>query len=388
MHDIRTDAPAPRTALVVGAGIGGLAAAVALRRLGLQVQILERASSLAPGGAGLTLWPNALRALDELGVGAMVRESARPISSSAILAPDGRVLTEAPLGAITARFGPVLALHRADLRHALLTAAGAELVTLGAIVIGAINQEDVAGVRLMDGSEHRADVVVAADGIGSIMRATVIDGEGRPRYAGATSWRGVAPLGLHEVGASETVGAGLRFGIVPLPDDRTYWFATATGARTVTSDGDHVRAGLLKRFAGWHKPICSLIEATDPVDIIATDLEELPQLGSWTSGRIALLGDAAHAMTPNLGQGAAMAIEDAVVLGRELGRGRRDVETALEAYNAARRPRVERIARESRRIGRVMQARRPAAVRARAWVLRVTPAAATQRRLTRVVDFE
>lgn len=131
-----------------------------------------------------------------------------------------------------------------------------------------------------------------------------------------------------------------------------------------------------------------MLAATDPAGVIATPLAELPWLGAWSHERIALVGDAAHAMTPNLGQGAAMAIEDAVVLAREVGRGRRDVETALDAYAAERRPRVRRVVRTSARVGRVAQARRPLAVRARSLVARATPARATERQLRTFLTFD
>lgn len=386
MHDIRTDAPAPRSAIVVGAGIGGLACAIALRGLGLQVRVLERAPDSTAVGAGITLWPNALAALDHLGARAAVERAGRVIAESAILEPDGTELSVAPLDAIARDHGPLVALHRADLHAVLLDTAGPDLVTHDAHVTAVVDEVDHAGVVLADGACLTADLLVGADGIRSVVREAIAPGTG-PRYAGAMSWRGVAALSLERPRATETWGAGERFGVVPLSGGRTYWFATVTGPHSPLA-GASAHADLARRFAGWHAPIAEVLAATDPAGVIATPLAELPWLGAWSHERIALVGDAAHAMTPNLGQGAAMAIEDAVVLAREVGRGRRDVETALDAYAAERRPRVRRVVRTSARVGRVAQARRPLAVRARSLVARATPARATERQLRTFLDFD
>ena len=387
MHDIRTDAPPPRTAIVVGAGIGGLAAAIALRGLGLRVRVLERtAAGAAPAGAGITLWPNALAALDQLGVRAPVASRGRVIEQATLSTPDGRLLSTVPLAAIARDLGPLLAFHRADLYAALLDAAGPDLVETGMHVDSVIDEEDHAGVRLRDGSEHVADVLIGADGVGSVVR-TAVAGPVTPRYAGAMSWRGIAALDLPESSVTEAWGAGERFGVVPLSGGRTYWFCTVTGPTSGLTEGA-AHADLLRRFGGWQAPIADVLAATDPASIVSTPLTELPWLGAWSHERIAVLGDAAHAMTPNLGQGAAMALEDAVVLGRELGRGRRDVETALDAYAAMRRPRVRRVVGASRRLGGVAQASGPLTVRARDLVVRATPSRVKERQARAFLTFD
>jgi len=388
MHDIRHDAPPPETALLVGAGIGGLTAAVALRGLGLRTTVLERAAGPAPAGAGIVLWPNALRALEAVGLRRAAEAAGRPVAASAILDPAGGTLSAAPLARIAADHGPVLAYHRADLHAVLREAAGPEAVAYGARVVSVIDEEERAGVVLEDGTERTADVLVGADGLRSVVRPAVLDRPSGPVYAGATSWRGVAPFPLED-GApmTETWGRGERFGVVPLTGGRTYWFATVSGPPSPL-EGAAAHAELTRRFAGWHAPVAGVLAATDPAAIVRAELTELPWIGAWSHERVALLGDAAHAMQPNLGQGAAMAIEDAVILARELGRGARDVETALDAYAAMRRPRVRRIHRDAARLGRVAQAGGPVAVRARRALLRATPRTVAERRMAAFAAFD
>jgi 2-polyprenyl-6-methoxyphenol hydroxylase-like FAD-dependent oxidoreductase len=388
MHDIRTDAPAPRTALVLGAGIGGLTAALALRGIGLDVTVLERAEAPAPGGAGLLLWPNALSALGSIGMRSTVERVGRPIGRSEIRDPDGTVVSATPLDRITRSAGPVLALARDDLHAVLLDALGPEPLVGGARAVSVIDEEDHAGVTLADGTSRTADVLVGADGLHSVVRAAVLDRPVEPVYAGVTSWRAIAPFDLGDgAGSIDTWGRGERMGLVPLPGGRTYWFGTVTGPPSPL-EGASAQALLTERFGDWHAPIGDVLAATDPDAIVRSELTELPWLSAWSHERVALLGDAAHAMLPNLGQGAAMAIEDAVILARELARGRRDVETALDAYAAMRRPRVRRVVRDSARLARVAHSAGPLTVRTRRWLLRATPAAVAERRLAAFAAFD
>src|SRR6516225_3028315 len=182
-----------------------------------------------------------------------------------------------------------------------------------------------------------------------------------PRYVGYTAWRMITPpVPVGET--SESWGSGERFGYVPLADGRVYCFATANAPEGADGGG---LAGLRRRFAGWHDPIPALLEATDPGAVLHDDLHELPPLASYTKGRVALVGDAAHAMTPNLGQGACQALEDAVVLGNVMASG-----DGPGAYDRQRRPRTQMIARRSRRIGVAAQWASPAAVSLRNTALR------------------
>ena len=205
------------------------------------------------------------------------------------------------------------------------------------------------GTVTHSGGECRADLVVGADGVNSATRQSVWPDSPAPRYAGYTSWRMVCPpVPVTEV--SECWGRGERFGYAPLPDGRIYVYATANAPEGASDGG---LPELRRRFGGWHHPIPALLDAAEAGAVLHHDLYELPPLTTYTSGAVVLAGDAAHAMTPNLGQGACQALEDAVVLGNVMASG-----DGLAAYDRQRRPRTQMIARRSRQVG----ARRPVGV--------------------------
>jgi 2-polyprenyl-6-methoxyphenol hydroxylase-like FAD-dependent oxidoreductase len=233
-------------------------------------------------------------------------------------------------------------------------------------------------VRLAGAGTRSGDTLVGADGLFSRIREAVL-GPRPPRYAGYTAWRAVARVGGMEPGtAFETWGRGRRFGALDIGGGRTYWYA-AENAPQGGRDLD-ARLALLSRFAGWHEPIEALLDATPSPAVLRHDVFHLRALPVWSVGRVTLLGDAAHAMTPDLGQGACQAIEDAWVLADRLA-GAADVPAALRAYEARRRGRAGAIARRSRWVGRVAQASRPRLCRLRDAALRATPPATSLRSL-------
>lgn len=355
--------PPPRTAAVVGAGIGGLAAAVALGRAGWSVTVHERAAAPDAPGAGLVLWPNAVHALDALGLGDAVRGRAAVLAGSALRRADGRWLARTG-DALTARHGaPLLGLTRAHLHAVLTEAVGPDVVRHGSEVL------DPAALAA------RHALVVGADGLRSRVRGALWPGLADPPYAGYTAWRAVVRADVPTTAVSETWGLRERFGVVPVGDGLVYLFATAT-----VGPGGHApdRAGelaeLRRRFDRWHAPIPALLDALDPDAVLRHDVHALRHVPApLHRGTAVLLGDAAHAMEPNLGQGACLALEDAVVLTHLLADDV-PVEQALARYSAARRPRAVTLSRLSARLGRVTQGggRVRAAVRDAA--VRLTPA--------------
>jgi 2-polyprenyl-6-methoxyphenol hydroxylase-like FAD-dependent oxidoreductase len=347
-------------ALIIGGGIGGLAAAIALRRCGASVRVFERAPEVREVGAGLSLWPNGLRALDALGVGAAVRSRSIRDLSSALRRWDGRVIVAAGGAELERRLGDVaLVIHRSELLALLRRELPNDAVVTGASCVGFSAEGRGVSARFANGMTASGDVLIGADGIGSVVRARLF-GAHPPSYAGYTAWRGVVSFEHTRLLPGIAIGRGSQFGQVPMADGQVYWFATQNGppAREPPSAG--WKAHLLETFAGWHAPIPELLAATPEAAILHNDIIDRPPLARWGHGRITLLGDAAHPMTPNLGQGANQALEDAEALARVLG-GHLDPTRALRQYEDLRRERANAVVIGSRRVGRVMQLEQPLA---------------------------
>ncbi len=340
-------------AIVVGGGIGGLAAAVSLRRVGWEVEVRERAAAFGEIGAGVGVMPNALRALSWMGVEDEVRRLGTPRVSGGVRASDGRWLAHVP----DVGQEKIIAMHRADLHGVLLRALPPEVL---------FNDAEVSSVQELD-----ADLVVAADGINSRLRAELLPDAPGPVYAGATAWRGVAP-GPYDLPITQTLGPGGEVGVLPLGDGRVCWYAALVAPAAAELDP-------VASFAGWHDPIPELMAST--AEMIRHDIHELPPLPTFVSGRVALLGDAAHAMVPYLGQGACMALEDAVTLAA--------CDGDLVRYDAVRRPRAQAVARGSRTAGRFgIGVRSPVALALRDFVLRTVPSGMAARGMTRFTAWE
>ncbi|MFF3771151.1 FAD-dependent oxidoreductase [Streptomyces sp. NPDC002232] len=357
-------------AVVVGAGIGGLAAAVALHRRGWQVTVLERAADLTPVGAGIALAPNAQRALDVIGLGDRVRDLSAWQGDAGIRTPGGRWLARTDARAAADRFGgPLVLLHRATLVGLLAEALpeGAVRTGVRATLVDPGDDHRPARVTLggadtASGGEREAELVLGCDGIHSATRRTLFPGHPGPRYSGSTSWRVVVPAPARPFAPHETWGAGRLWGSQPLKDGRVYAYAMAVAPAGAHAPDDE-RAELLRLFGDWHHPVPEILAGVTPDRILRHDVHHLPDpLPAFHRGRVALLGDAAHAMTPSLGQGGNQAIEDAVVLAHHAGDatgfqpGR-----ALAAYTADRLPRTTALVRRAARTGVVtMLSARPA----------------------------
>ena len=365
--------------IVVGGGIGGLSAAIGLRRTGHEVVVLEQAPRIDPIGAGLTLFANAMRALDRLGVGEAVAARGAAATRSAILTWDGRELTRIPSDLLEG----TIAVHRADLQAELAAAAGE--VRLGVEVTAVEQHDDRVVARGADGSEERGDLLVGADGLSSVVRRAVAD---RPiRFAGYTAWRGVSPVPVEPGRLTESWGVGERFGLVDIGRGRTYWFATKNAPEGESDEPQGRNAEIVRRFSGWHEPIAAVAESADEGAILRNDVYYLEPLPRWSEGRVVLVGDAAHATTPGVGQGAAQAIEDAVVLADRLAPSG-DLATALGEYEAIRRPRAEAVLKLSRRADKAAQLASPLGWRFRNALVRRLPERAQRRQLEPLVRYE
>jgi 2-polyprenyl-6-methoxyphenol hydroxylase-like FAD-dependent oxidoreductase len=334
--------------LVVGAGIGGLAAGIALRRVGIEVTVLERAPELEAVGAGIGLAANALQALDRLGVGDEVRSRGELARRLRALKPSGDVLLE-----LEGR--EMLGVHRADLQEFLARGAG-DALRLGVACDGFRDENGRVVVTGSNGAELEGDVLVGADGLRSKTRSWLLD-DGLPSYAGYVGWRAVTALEDESLrgGMTETWGRGARFGLVPIGGGRVYWFVSesAPEPEAPVISGDKER--LARLVAGWHDPIQAAIASTPAEAISGTGIYARAPARTWGRGRVTLLGDAAHPMTPDLSQGAAQALEDAVVLAASL-RDADDSVRGLRVYEVERQRRTAPIVKRSRAAGRLAQA--------------------------------
>ena len=341
---------------VVGAGIGGLCAAHAVALAGHRPLLIERSEDTAIGAA-LGLWPNAVRALDRLGRGDAIRGAGMTARRLVIRSADGTLLTETDVDAVARAAGaPMLLIERPEL-HRLL-ADGLD-PPRRATVTGA----DDDGLTLAGGERVPAAAVIGADGIGSVVRRYVAP-DSEVVDAGYTAVRGLADHTLADGLACEAWGRDELVGATALRSGRTYWFFEAPTERF---DGaDPLAAVAADR---WPEPWPAIVGATSSEDVLIHAIRTLRPLRAWHRGRVAVLGDAAHAMEPNLAQGAAQAIEDAAALLTAL-RTHRDLPQALSAYDASRRRRATMIQRESARMARLALNRH---TRARDLLVRVTP---------------
>jgi 2-polyprenyl-6-methoxyphenol hydroxylase-like FAD-dependent oxidoreductase len=358
--------------IVIGSGIAGLAAAIGLRKVGIDVTIYERAPELREVGAGISLWANAIRALDYLGAGDAVRAIALALDQSELRADEGRRLQVRFSGrSFEEKLGvrPFVAMtYRPDLVSSLAGLLPQGTAQYGFECVGAEQKGDRVAVRFKNGHVDEADVVIGADGINSTIRSGLL-GPAEPRYAGYTCWRGTCPrpTTIPSGYIGEWWGRGKRFGITTLPADRVYWFATHN-APVGQHSADELST-LTDLFRGWADPVPQLI-ATTPADrLIHNDIVDRPPTPKWSVGRIGLIGDAAHPTTPNLGQGGCMAIEDGVVLARALATDPNPTQ-ALESFTQERYQRTAAITRESWEFGQLGQWEGRLSCLVRDWVLR------------------
>ena len=363
----------PLRVLIVGGGIGGLTAALALGQAGFDVHVYEQAAVLREVGAGLALGPNAVRVLHRLGLADALR--AVGVASLSWDERDwhsGAILTRVPLAeAAASRWrAPFYNMRRADLHDALRAAVGDQHITLGARCVSVEQDAETVTIGFADGRQATGDLMIGADGVHSVVRDHVAS-PAQPTWWRQTAWRGLAPAAVgREVGLEMRqhvfLGPGILFVTYYVASGRLVNWIGCTpsdGWREESWSARGDRDEALGLFAGWHSQVRALIAGTQAVFRWA--MYDRPALERWTFRRVTLLGDAAHPMLPFMGQGAAQSIEDAFLLARCLAADRHDPQRAIDAYATRRQQRAAALQVASRAAGGTLQLSDPAEVAAR-----------------------
>lgn len=373
----------PRRVLIIGAGPGGLTAAIALRRVGIETALFERASELGKVGAGLGVQSNAMRALMRLGIGDRLARAGTEMRSQEIFDRKGSLLLRLPQGEVADAFGtPTISLLRAHLQLALVDALDDGVLRLGSDCTRVEQDPDGVTAHFADGRVERGALLIGADGGHSVVRKHVYGEADAPRrYSGVTIWRSVAqmePGVLPQDTARVYLGPGQTFVMFPVGQHQVYW-----GVGKVLPEGGvdpprgrhEVLSGHLREFPEVSHLV---VGATPEQEIIRTDIFDRNPERSWVKGRVALLGDAAHLTTPFVGQGAGISMEDSVRLAKELAltnglRDQRMIDHALRSYERERMPRTSKVVLSSRQRGRILFWQNPALTGARNSLFRLLP---------------
>jgi 2-polyprenyl-6-methoxyphenol hydroxylase-like FAD-dependent oxidoreductase len=365
-----------RRVLIAGGGIGGIATALALQQLALDSVVFERAPELRDGGAGLHIFTNGMLALAHLGLADQVAAIAPAQDVCRFATSTGRTIGTYPVGEFVERYGqPTVAIGRSDLHGILRDAVTAPIVT-GAEVTGYTEHADGVSLHFADGSSETGDLLIGADGVNSAVRAQLL-GPQAPDYTGYIAWRGHAKLSPEEFppGSFQALfGPGTRFTYYDIAPGVVHWMSVANGPAGGRDEGTpgETLAMLRARHAGWTDPVGKILDATVPESILRGDVVDRKPDPVWGQGRVSLLGDSAHAVSFNIGQGACLAVEDALVLAEHLAAPGADITRALRAYEAERQERTAPMQLLAHRIGVMGALQNPAAIWLRDRVLRLT----------------
>lgn len=373
---------------IIGGGIAGLTAAIAMGQKGYTADIFESAKEIKGVGAGLALAANAMKGFDRLGLMDEVVALGRTLPSFSILDQKGKLITKADSAAISKKFGlDNFTIHRADLHRFLFSKIDPNRIRTGKRAVSFQYVHDKIEVIFADATVHMTDYLIVADGIHSAIRTQLLP-DAVPRYSGYTCWRAVIDNGHLEINeSSETWGSRGRFGIAPLANNQLYWFACINAKQNDPDMRDIKVADLAQIFKKYHEPIPSILANTQDEQLIWNDIVDLAPISKFAFDNILLLGDAGHATTPNMGQGACQAIEDAVVLADELEKNR-NVQRAFQAFEKRRLKRTEYITNTSWQVGRIAQLENNFVSAIRNFAFRNLPKSMNEKQIDKVLQTD
>ncbi len=378
--------------IISGGGICGLTMAIVLEQQGHQVEVFEAAAEIKAIGAGLVLSTNAIKALKHIGIDQAVLAKANLLDSFDITLAKGEKLMKTDAVKLRSKYGAIgnATIHRAEL-HAVLLGLLKDKVVFNTGKRGQEVLQDKDGVTLMfeDGTSAKGDFLIACDGINSPIRQQLLPSS-VARYAGYTCWRSVINHdgSFDNKNATETWGKNGRFGVVPLTDNRIYWFACLNTPIAKDPKMKAFQVADLKAcFKGYHHPIPQLLDLTVDKDLLWNDIEDIKPIQQFAFDRILLAGDAAHATTPNMGQGACQAIEDAAVLLSCL-KQYKSTTTAFQDFEQKRIPRTTKIVNSSWTFGKLAQATNPILITLRNFILKITPQRVNEKQMDFLFDVE
>lgn len=373
--------------VIIGGGIAGLTTAIALKQAGFQPEIFEAAPQIRAVGAGLVLAANAMKALKHIGIESEIIERGNALPAFVIYDSGGKIIMKTDSISLSQKYGTDnFTIHRADLHAVLLSKAKNLSINLNRQAVDFIQKPDSVIIHFKDGAQLETDFLIVADGIHSAIRQKLIPGS-TPRYAGYTCWRAVIDNSrLKITETSETWGVEGRFGIVPLKGNKIYWFACINAPENDLKMKKMGVSDLRIHFKHFHPAVPDILWETSDEALIHNDILDIKPLNRFAYGRILLVGDAAHATTPNMGQGACQAIEDAVTLGAIL-KQNPDLPAVFRLYEQKRLARTRYIINTSRNLGSLAQTRNPILATLRNFLFRLIPESFSRLQFKKLYDI-